>query len=232
MNKFRWLRVYALFFGVVFSGTAVCLGFRPENAVIALVTKVVQNVERKKETADWMKAAKGDLLNSGDAVKTGSKSLAIIKFTTDNSILRVREQSLLKLNNEASAKNIDLDHGAFGFDVHKQKENEHFRFTSPTAVASIRGTQGKLSGSKDGDTLVVVEGIVNFRNTISNKSVDVGSGTIGFSKPDGSLDSRKATEQELADAAAVATGSGSNQLKIELKDSKGNKKELKIEFKK
>lgn len=232
MNKVRWLRINGMLAGIVFAGAALSLGYRMENAVIALVTKVVENVEKKKDVADWQKATKGDLLNPGDAVRTGEKSLAIIKFTTDNSILRVREQSYLTLNNEGSAKSVDLKSGGFGFDIHKQKENEGFRFTSPTAVASIRGTRGKLSGANGGDTLIVTEGLVNFRNIVSNKSLDVGAGTIGFSQPDGSLTSRKATPQELADASAAATGNTTNQLNIELKDGKGNTKKMKIEYKK
>ncbi len=213
-------------------GSIATMGFRSENAVVALVTKVVQQVTRKTETTDWTKAAKGDMLNGGDAVKTGDQSLAVLKFMLDNSVLRVREQSEVTLNRAVSARSVDVRKGGLGFDIRKQQENEQFRFTTPTAVASIRGTRGKLSGGKDGDTLIVVEGLVNFKNTISGRSVDVGAGSIGISEPNGSITSRKATPQELSDALSAALGSSNNQLNIELKDGKGNTRKLDIEFRK
>ena len=206
-------------------------GFRAENSVVALVTKVIEDVTKKTQSTEWNKATKGDILNTGDAVRTGSKSLAIIKFTTDNSILRVRELSLVKLNGDGSSKNVELQNGGFGFEIQKQKENAQFKFTSPTSVASIRGTRGKMSSGESGDTLIVTEGLVNLKNTISNKDIDVGAGSVGVSTPDGSISSRKATPQEMADANS-AVGNNENKLNIELKDSKGNKKELKIEYKK
>jgi hypothetical protein len=151
--------------------------------------------------------------------------------------VRVREESQLTVTGETNvpgsfSKNIRLSKGGFGFDVRKQHSNEQFQLTSPTSVASIRGTKGKLSGNEGHDTLVVTEGLVNFKNTVSNTDIDIPAGTIGFSNQDGTLTSRKATEQELADANNAANGGLLNELNLELKDSHGNKKELKLKFKK
>ncbi len=211
-------------------------GFHSENATVALITKTIQVVNRKSPPNDWITAVKGDPLISGDQLQTGKKSLAIVKFI-DNSIIRVRELSELIIGGQSTApgmlsKVIQLNGGTFGFDVKKQKQNEQFRFTSPTSVASIRGTKGKMNGGKGNDTLVVTEGLVNFKNTTSNNEVDVPAGFIGFSNQDGSISSRKATEQELADANNAATGGTLHELNFELKDSQGNKKDLKIKYKK
>ena len=54
---------------------------------------------------------------------------------------------------------------------------------------------------------------------------------IGFSNDDGSVSSRKATAQELADANRTANGGADNELKLELRDGQGNKKDLKLRFK-
>lgn len=208
-------------------------GFRPENSTLALVTKIVQEVMKRSASADWSKATNGDMLIAGDQVRTGKQSLAVIKFM-DRSIVRVREQSELTVTsssqNGGMVKIIQLGKGSLGFDVKKQ-QNDRFRLTSPTSVASIRGTYGKLSGGTGNDTLVVTEGLVNFKNSISNNEVDVAAGFIGFSNQDGSISSRKATEQELADANNAALGSSSNELNLELRNSKGDKKELKIRYK-
>src|SRR5437870_3436717 len=136
-------------------------GYRDERGTLAMVFKAVQDVTKKIPPADeWIKTAKGENLTSGDQVKTGRQSLAIVKFL-DNSILRVREQSILTLSSEgtrgAEIKTIELTGGAFGFEVKKQRQNEQFRLTSPTSVASIRGTKGKWSGGTGEDTLIVAE---------------------------------------------------------------------------
>lgn len=208
-------------------------GFRQSTGSMALVFKIVQDVTKKTSTADWTKALKGENLASGDQVKTGTRSLAIVKFL-DNSILRVREQSVLTVSGEGSrgaqVKTIQLEAGAFGFDVKKQRQNEQFRLTSPTSVASIRGTKGKWCGGTGKDTLVVGEGLVNLKNMVSNKDLDVPAGFIGFSNDDGSLSSRRATTEELADANTAATGGSQNELNLELKDAKGNRKELKLRY--
>jgi len=208
-------------------------GFRQNAGSMALVFKIVQDVTKKTSTADWTKALKGENLASGDQVKTGTRSLAIVKFL-DNSILRVREQSVLTVSGEgyrgSQVKTIQLNGGGFGFDVKKQRQNEQFRLTSPTSVASIRGTQGKWCGGEGRDTLIVGEGLVNLKNTVSNRDLDVPAGYVGFSNEDGSLSSRRATAEELADANAAATGGSQHELNLELKDGKGNRKEMKLKY--
>ena len=201
---------------------------------VALVTKTIQVVSRKTPATEWSKAAKGDPLASGDQVQTGVKSLAVVKFI-DNSIVRVREQSELTITGESSSprslsKEVKMSQGVLGFDIKKQQQNEQFRFTSPTSVASIRGTKGKRSCGANGDTLLTLEGLVNLLNNISNKDLDIPAGWIGFCYPDGSISSRKATEDELNDALNLVNGTV-NDIKIELQDSKGNKKDLRIQNK-
>jgi hypothetical protein len=215
--------------GVVLS----CVGFRLPSPTIALITKIIPEVSKKSVSTDWGKATKGEMLVSGDQVRTEKSSLAIIKFL-DNSIVRVRELSDLTINGEVNGgkftKSVRLGGGAVGFEVRKQID-EQFRLTSPTSVASIRGTKGKWSGGHGNDTLVVIEGLVNLRNLNSNKDVDVGEGNIGFSNEDGSVTSRQATAEELADAGNAVTTGSTNELKLEFKDPQGNKKQLKLKYK-
>ena len=66
---------------------------------------------------------------------------------------------------------------------------------------------------------------------VIGKEVDVAAGEIGFSNDDGTVTSRKATAQELADANRTANGGTDNELKLELRDGQGNKKDLKLRFK-
>lgn len=219
--------------GAAFTLALIATTRGSDNVTIAFVNKVIKDVTKRSGQSDWTGATKGEILLSGDQVRTGQKSLALIKFL-DNSIVHVRELSLLTLSsdpvNGTQAKTVQLSGGSVGFNVQKQ-QNQLFRLTSPTSVASIRGTKGKWSGGAGQDTLVITEGLVNLRNTVADTSVDVPSGFVGFSNRDGSLSLRRATAQELADANNAAAGGTTNELNLELKDSKGNKKELKIRFK-
>jgi len=205
---------------------------------IALAVKVIKDVSRKTETIDWTQAKKGDLIYSGDHVRTGPHSIAIVKFS-DNSILRVRENSELQILGEQKdktlEKNVHLTKGQFSFDVQKQRDNEKFIFSSPTSVAAIRGTQGTFTRVDSGDVVVVLEGLVNLLNTINNTSMDVGGGQTGISYDDGRIFVRNSTSGER-DGAQQSVNSGNGQgrentLDIDLKDAQNNKKRLHLRYK-
>lgn len=206
--------------------------FPPAPNSIALISKVVLDVNRKEEGKEWQIAKKGETLSSGDKVKTGAKSVAIIKFK-DNSLVRVRELTELtvtgSMNGSAFSKSVEMKSGVIGFNIKKQQTGEEFRFTSPTSVASIRGTGGSFTL---GDTLVVIEGAIEFENTISSNVVNVQAGFTGISNPDGTIMTRPSTPEEKAAAEQAARVSEQdNKLEFDLRDGKGNSKRLKIEFK-
>lgn len=205
------------------------------SAPIALFSKVILDVTRRHADAEWMEAKRGETLGSGDRVRTGERSIALIKFK-DNSLLRVREQSEVVvtggMSGSAFSKSVSVQRGATGFNIKKQRPEEEFRFTSPTSVASIRGTAGQFSAHPDGDTLIVLEGLVSLTNTLSARTVGVKAGFTGISAPDGSVETHPSTPEEVA-AARSATQSGDRPeiFELELRDSKGGRKTLKIEFK-
>ena len=209
------------------------IGMRPATTPIAIIIKIIPDVSKKIGAADWSKAAASDQLQSGDEVRTAQKALAVLKFM-DRSIVRIREQSVVTVTGDGSGqkftKVVDLKSASVGFDIRKQV-NEQFRFTSPTSVASIRGTKGKLTDREKYDTLIVVEGLINLKNNVSGKDLDIPAGFIGFSGPDGTLSSRPATQDELSDAANFASGTVEKNLNLEMRDAKGNKKNLKIKIK-
>ena len=207
---------------------------RAQNPVIGLISKVIQDVTRRVSGQEWEKASRGQTLASGDMVKTGAKSFAVLKLK-DNSLLRLREESEVvvtgTLRGKEFSKSIQVRQGVVGFNIKKQGPEEQFRFSSPTSVASVKGTAGVLcvNGS---DTLTVVEGLVSLTNSVSNTSVDVPAGYTGISRPDGTVESRVSTPAELSAAEdATRTGDQPRQLKLELKNSQGQQKDLIIDFK-
>jgi hypothetical protein len=141
-------------------------GDKPKgDAPVAIIMKAIKDVNFKKANGSWSAAKVGVALSSNDEIKTGDKSLALIKFS-DNSILRVRENSNLKIyadkNRGDLSKNTYIDNGKVGFQVTKQ-QNEEFKFTTPTMVASIRGTSGELEVNQDSTLLIVGEGTIDIK---------------------------------------------------------------------
>ncbi len=205
------------------------------NASVAVVSKVILDVQHKELNREWEKAQRGETLASGDRVKTGEKSIAVVKFK-DNSLVRVRERSELTVTGESKnasfSKSVNVEKGVVGFNIQKQKADEEFRFTSPTSVASIRGTGGQFAADALSDTLVVIEGAVRFTNKISSQSVDVLAGFTGISNPDGSIETRPSTAEERKAATQVSsTSERENTLELEFRDGQGTRKQLKIEYK-
>ena len=203
-------------------------------ASVALLSKVIQDVTRQVTGEEWQKATRGETLGSGDKVKTGEKSLAIIKFK-DNSMVRVRQQSELTITGTVSgssfSKSVDLSNGSFGFHVQKQKSDEEFRFTSPTSVASIRGTAGLFTSGGTSDTLVTIDGEVILTNKSSSQSASVPAGYTGIAGQDGSLQTRVSTEDEKKAAEnASMTGDVIKKLELELRDGQGRTEQLRIDF--
>lgn len=206
-----------------------------QSAPIGLLSKVINEVTRKDVNADWKKATKGDLVSTGNRIRTGVRSFALIKFN-DNTMVRVREESEVTLAGartaDAFSKSVDLTSGAVGFKVQRQRSGEEFRFTSPTSVASVRGTEGFFATSLTGDTLTVLKGLVGLLNLTSQSSVNIGEGFTGISNPDGSVTSREATREERRKAAdALRTGDQPRQLKLQLRSPDGEKQELIIDYK-
>jgi hypothetical protein len=212
----------------------VALAAPPSGGAIGILSKVILEVTRKESGKDWEKAARGQTLTTGDMVRTGSASLAIIKFK-DNSLVHLREKSELTVTgsttNGSFSKSVDIRAGVVGFNVAKQRAGEEFRFTSPTSVASIRGTAGALNASPNADTLIVTEGIILFSNRVSSQHLDVPAGFTGISGSDGTLQTHPSTEREKQMAAQALLDGQSKKLELELRNPQGKQSRLKIDYK-
>jgi hypothetical protein len=202
-------------------------------ATVGLLSKVIAVVSHKVVDKEWQAAKRGETLGAGDMVRTGEKSIAIIKFL-DNSLVRVRELTEVTvkgvMNGSNFSKSVDVRMGVIGFTVQKQRVGEEFRFTSPTSVASIRGTGGSLRITGAGDTLIVLEGSVNLQNLHSGQTTAVGAGFTGISSPDGSVVVRQSTPAERLRAEEALLGEAQKMLEFELRDNQGRSKRLHLEY--
>ncbi len=158
--------------------------------ISAYVIKVINNVNMRTPTTGWQKAVPLNTLKSGYELRTEKGSLAMILFA-DQSKLIIREKSIVTIKGEVKGKEIisrsvEMDRGDMIFNV-KKAETEQFRFSSPTSVASIRGTQGDYNTGGGADSLTILEGLADFSNSFSGKKMPVGSGQTGVADSSGNL---------------------------------------------
>lgn len=192
------------------------------NAPAAVVTKVVNTAEYKTSSGKWTTLKVGQSLNSEDMVKTSGKSLVVVKFT-DNSVLKVRENSQVKISTLKKDKNvsktIDVDKGAVNASVTKQDQQD-FKFKSPTLVASVRGTWLLFGVGRDTTNLDLKEGLLFCEAQLGkqesgelkkNQSVEV--------TPEGSF---KPREMTASDKKRFDNSNRSNVKKVILKTPQGD----------
>jgi hypothetical protein len=194
---------------------------------VAMVIKAVRIVEAREKQENWKSVQRGQQLNSGAQVRTGAQSFSILKFA-DNSVIRVAESSEIvvrgaKSGPSAMDKTVELNLGKVGFSIKKQGPNEQFRFTSPTSVASIKGTDGYYSPN----SLLILKGSASLSLPDGTGAKDVGSGEIG-EIVNGQVQVRKATTEELDEARRVLSELN-ERIIIKLRDANGNIREIEIE---
>ena len=170
---------------------------------VALIKKIIKDVSyRKTDASDWEIAKTGTPLKTGEQIKTGYKSLALVLFTDGTGLLRVRENSTMyiyaKKDGKKLNKNTFLEQGVIGFEINKQEEEE-FKFTTPTAVAAIRGTAGYLEVDSDSSTVIACEhGKIEVQARQGKKGVETVEG--GFAVrvgADGNFFKGKMTKEQL-----------------------------------
>jgi hypothetical protein len=206
----------------------------PDERAIGLVSRVIFDVTRRTPLVDWMKAQRGDVLDAGHTIRTGERSIAVLKLK-DNSLLRVREKSEVTLTgstvNSIFQKAASVDGGVVGFNVQKQRPGEEFRFTTPTSVASIRGTEGVFAHLDSADVFTILTGLGRITNLNSMEAADVPAGYTAISRPDGHLDVRPATDDEKNYASRASdVKEQERQLRLELRNPRDEKRELIIDL--
>ncbi|NUN69424.1 MAG: FecR domain-containing protein [Bacteroidetes bacterium] len=166
---------------------------------VATIFKPVGTVDYKSGDAEFVKAKPATPLAAGDIVRTQENSFAIVKFL-ENSIIRIQEKSEVTVSGEIAkgefSKNVHLQRGEVGFEV-KKRPNEKFEFSTPTSVASIRGTGGLLiAGQDSNDVLILGSGSVDFKNIVSNTVYKVKAGQTAYSMANGSVKVQESTPED------------------------------------
>lgn len=225
MKKRNIIILSALF---VFAGS---LAFEAAStpANVALFWIIKNSVEKKQAAQNWKNAKKGELIYGGDLVRTQKQSFALIKFN-DASTLRLGPNAEVQVYGEDNPSSTNVTSGDVGFSMTKRK-TKPFEFTTPTSVASIRGTQGLLVVQLSGtDFLTIIEGLVRFSNNFSHDTVDVGAGETGVSARNGEINVHKSTQVDLNRLTQLNNEFGQkHELKMQFRDSDGQMHEIIIE---
>lgn len=210
-------RIKLLFVGLTLTSITI-FGISP--ASVGVLTKIIQQVDFKAaETDSWDEAELGSIMNNGDEIKTGSRSLALIKFL-DNSLLRLRENSIVTLygTKEESKlnKNAVIQQGRVGFEVTPQDDQE-FKFTTPTAVASIRGTTGFFEVPINGSFLLFVkEGLVDVESLVgTQQSGSVSNNQVAKVDAEGNVVVEEASE-EVKNQYETMTKDNTKRIRLKL----------------
>ena len=116
-----------------------------------------------------------DILKENDIIKTGSNSFVTIQFQ-EKGVIKVQEKSTIKLNkifNQGKAE-LYLKRGEVLSKIERLQKGDKFLVKTPTAVASVRGTEFIAQYNRGKSTVAVSKGKVSVgkKSALNNSTED------------------------------------------------------------
>ncbi len=192
------MKIFLINFVLLF----LCLNSQP-NSSIAVLSKVKGEVSVKNNSdfKDFIKVNPGYIFKDGDHVKTGINSFAVLIYLDDKSMVKLKSSTSLVINGikdeNGINKNLNLNNGAIKSIINKQKKGE-FKVTSPTSVASVKGTSfWSVTNFDQGDTFFNEEGIVEIKNLISGEIIDLLENQTGVSLSSGLINISQTIQSDI-----------------------------------
>ena len=207
----------------------LALAFCQDPVAVVLKDKGEVTLLRKDETKP-REVKKGTVLFDGDKISTKEVSFCAIKFIDDGSLLRVKEKSTCviegKREEEHINKNIIIEIGTFFTSLFKPRGT--FTVTTPTSVASVKGTQWWTLQLSDGRTLYIgLEGLIDLSNSAGKVLLRAGQTAVYTS-------ASELPEIRLTQSGEVPTLQedleGIKSLEIEFMDADGQTKRMRIDY--
>ena len=167
MNMNFTLRVFLIMF---FCSSFI---FSANTKVVAAISTMKGLVMVKPVgSRKYIPAYKGQMLKNGEWIKTKDGVFVAIVFL-DGSNIKIQQQTEVKITSyRMTAKelktNLEMSKGQAWSDVAEQGSGGEFKITTPTAVASVKGTEFDLEYDSENDetTLIVVEGQITFAGAL------------------------------------------------------------------
>ncbi len=223
----RFSLIFSYFLLFIFSFTSI--GYSADAVAVVLNARGKVNLYRAKE-AKAQDVKKGTVLYDKDKINTAAASICAIKFTDDKSLLRIKENSTCvieaKKEKDRTDKNIIVEVGSFLANLVQPKGK--FTITTPTSVASVKGTKWWTIQMMDGRTIYIcLEGLVDLENEAGKFLLKEGQ-TATFADKDKSPEIRLTTPDEIP--GDEEKPGALKALEIEFKDSDGQTKKMIIDY--
>ncbi len=201
---------------------------------VAVTTKVRGIAELKSyEKKSFSPVKPPTVLFDKDKIRTGTNGFLTMVYLDDKSQLKIKENTDLEIrgtrSREGISKIVDLTAGILKADIPKERKGD-FVISTPISVASVKGTVFYLvSDPVIGDQVFSIEGIVELKNLISGKTIQVLANQTGTSLRNGSLN------VSITNPSNIPLFEGEetieiNELRIKLENIDGEEKEIIIQY--
>ena len=199
---------------------------------IAIVLKAKGDAKvTVKKSGKTVKLKRGFRLESGDKIVTAKKSFAAIKFIDDGSLVRIRSKSSCTISGKKEknslAKNIYVEFGTIFSKITRQKSR--FRVSTPTSVASVKGTAfWTRQEFKGGTWYFGEEGVVEISNKVGSALLRAGeTGHVPSAQGKPVIRKTKPGEKPGDEGEASL-----EELEFNFENEQGTQKTLKMKIKK
>ncbi|MDQ7053697.1 MAG: FecR family protein [candidate division KSB1 bacterium] len=168
-------------------------------------------------------------MHSGNIIRTGDKSLAALVFTDDKSLVKIRANSEVTVKGSRDQKKVKKSlFMRLGELWAKVTKGNPFQVETPSGVAAVKGTEFYVTMDQSGNMVVFcMEGLIELINRLGR--LDLNAGERGEL-----LRNNRPSERRMRDDEKPrwAGEDDLNELQIEFEDENGEKKILKIRFRK
>ncbi len=198
---------------------------------VAVVLKSLDRVEiQKMDQENWAEVKAGDILSSGDKLRTGSPGSVAVIFVDDRSLLKLAEGTEVTFHATREggtvSKRIWMDAGNLWAKVTKA-DKPHFEVETPTSVASVKGSEFySHENGESGNTLHAISGRYSYKNEFGE--VELVAGQTGKSDGNTPPSSKQTPTGEVPqfggglDGYEGAEGEGNHRtIRIEMVDDEG-----------
>ncbi len=219
--------IFILFF--LFSATYIKAAKEPIAVLIKAKGKVFLVKENQKK---GIPAKRGTRILSGQSILTKGKGFAIVKFIDKGSVIRIQPNSYCRFEGKKRKKNLTknlfLEVGLIFSKVFKNRGD--FSVTTPTSVASVKGTAFWTKQEFKGATYYFgEEGVVEISNRRGVALLKAGMTGIVASPNSKPIvrKTRKNEKPQLKDE-----NESYDEFDFEFEDANGNTKSLKFKLRK
>jgi hypothetical protein len=145
------------------------------------------NLHQKGKPEFPVPAEIGMGINIGDILKTGETGYAAIVFSDDKSMLKIRKNSEITIEEKFSSRTVKMNSGRILTKV-TPGITRTYRIETPTSVASVKGTEfWVISSPEYGDRFYGIEGLVEIINLVTGMETSLGPGQMVISTTDGQI---------------------------------------------